>query len=347
VGGEFDSFDSFDCRVLNKYNRKSSRTKILSSFYFSILALFFIIKNRPKFDKYLFVSNPPVLLMFLPFLRINYSILIYDLYPDSLVSSKLLTNTSTPLFRFLHSVFFFSYSRAEFVFCISKFAMTRIGSDVKYTSTVEKVIYSPLWFNADAVFKKKGLAISKSVSSLPIRGKFVITYSGNMGYSHPIEDLVLASDYFDSDSVVFLIIGAGEKMPSIRAMSKTRENVICLDYLDQVDFSYILANSDIGVSCLDSSFSNVSLPSKTFNLLANGIPILAITERSSELSKLVLFHNSGIVVDPGNPDMIFKRLQPAIHSLEIYERMCVNAKKASQSFAPENVNIITNHLVNA
>jgi glycosyltransferase involved in cell wall biosynthesis len=344
IGNEFDSCHLFKSHMLNQYNRKSKVAKALSMVYFSILACVFIVRNKRRFDRFLFVSNPPVLLMLLPFLRINYSILVYDLYPDAIASLGLLKEKSF-VFRVLRKLFSMSYGQSGNIFCISESMIRKIESGLDCAFQDEKFVYSPLWYDSSSQFQGGEPPLPEEILELDLHNNFVITYSGNLGASHPIEDLILAADYFEPESVLILVIGSGERASDLRKMSEARMNVVCLDFLDQATFNYVLACSDIGVSCLDESFSDISIPSKTFNLLANGKPILAIASKSSELANLVRFYNAGVVVPPKNPVQIFKALQPIIHSVEKYRELATNSKKASADYSPENADIIAQHFL--
>jgi glycosyltransferase involved in cell wall biosynthesis len=210
----------------------------------------------------------------------------------------------------------------------------------------KKIIYSPLWYDSGLRSQSDNLtALSDEIVGLDLRKHFVITYSGNLGSSHPIDDLILAADYFVSASVLFLVIGSGERVTDLKEMSESRDNVVCLNPLDQASFDFVLEHTDVGVTCLSESFSDISIPSKTFNLMAKGKPILAVAALSSELANLVRRYNAGVVVRPKNPAQIFQALQPIIQSAARYRELAANSKRASADYSPNNADIIAKHFL--
>jgi glycosyltransferase involved in cell wall biosynthesis len=52
----------------------------------------------------------------------------------------------------------------------------------------------------------------------------------------------------------------------------------------------------------------VSMPSRTYNILAAGKPILALTEDNSELAKVIEEDKVGWIVPPNNPEKLLEMI---------------------------------------
>ncbi len=63
----------------------------------------------------------------------------------------------------------------------------------------------------------------------------------------------------------------------------------------------MLAAADMGLVTLNPEASFSSLPSKTFNVMASGRPILAVTPQEGEVARLIRVAECGWNVLPGSP----------------------------------------------
>ena len=112
-----------------------------------------------------------------------------------------------------------------------------------------------------------------------LENKFVVMYSGNIGYTHSVECLIEVAKNMQTDNdVKFLMIGEGKKKTDLVAQAEEL-NLRNITFLPLQDFNvlpYSLASADLGIITLDENVSRVSVPSKTFNLMAVGVPLLVI-----------------------------------------------------------------------
>jgi colanic acid biosynthesis glycosyl transferase WcaI len=87
---------------------------------------------------------------------------------------------------------------------------------------------------------------------------------------------------------------------------------------------------DIAVISFAQGMSGVSVPSRMYNIMAAGKPILAITDNDSELAMVVREEKIGWVVSPGDIEDLKKVLHEAISSKEQLIGMGERARKAAQ-----------------
>ena len=101
---------------------------------------------------------------------------------------------------------------------------------------------------------------------------------------------------------------------------------------------YSLAAADIAVVTQGRDASKMSVPSKTYNFMSVGAPLLCITGDDSELKRLVNYYKIGKCFKAEQIDEMKNfvwqlKQNPAYHS-ELSE----NTLKASRHFGPENIN---------
>ena len=126
-------------------------------------------------------------------------------------------------------------------------------------------------------------------------GKFVVLYSGNIGYTHDVEVMVEMAEKVRQENISFLIIGQGEKRDSIekRIAEKSLKNCHVLSLQPTEMLPYTFSSADLAVVTLSSFASNLSVPSKTYNYLSAGVPLLCVASDDSELADLVKKYDVG------------------------------------------------------
>ena len=175
-----------------------------------------------------------------------------------------------------------------------------------------------------------------------IGSKFVVLYSGNIGYTHSVEVLVeVAKTMIDDTDVLFLIIGRGKKKREIEQMVKELglTNVMILDYQPVEMLPYSLGAADLGVVTLDENVAAVSVPSKTFNLFAVGAPLLAIATEQTEMYRLLTRYDNGRCIPKSNVADIKKFIQQLKKDLDLHHNMRDNSLKASRDFTVKNAEL--------
>ena len=147
--------------------------------------------------------------------------------------------------------------------------------------------------------------------------KFVFLYAGNMGYPNDIETIVSAAKKLKGNSSIhFIFLGAGVKETWLRRTS-CEQNLTSITILKPKPRSeqlVFLNACDVALVSLVRKMRGVSMPSRTYNILAAGKPILAICEEETELATVIGEEDVGWTVPPGEPELLYAKI------LEIYEQ---------------------------
>ena len=152
----------------------------------------------------------------------------------------------------------------------------------------DKIEVIPIW--TDNTFLKPMLKIENSfLVDLGLEDKFIIMYSGNLGRTHNIEILLDLAEKLSEHPYFFLIIGGGDQYEFIKKEIDHRKltNVKLMPWQTPDKLPLTLAAADIGVVSLGDEGANFSIPSKTFNLMSVGVPILSIASSESALATLI------------------------------------------------------------
>lgn len=320
-------------KYLKSYKRSGNLVKFYSWFVFHLQSLFYIFFKYRKSKLYL-VSNPPINVFTFGMLKREYAYLIYDLYPQVLLENNLIRESS-----WLYNYWIRSnkkmFDNTKHVFTLSD----GMKDQLKYISRPEKVKVVPVWTNTtffNDIPKAENIFIKKN----QIDGKFIVGYSGNLGKTHPVEKIIEIAEYLKKNvDIQFLIIGDGEKklmLEKIQAQKKL-PNLKILDFQATNLFPHVLASFDIGIVTLEINATDLSVPSKTFDLMSAGKPIISLSSHDSELACIV---KTNCIGENFDQTATFKQIAAYIVKLKSnfnnYQEISANSKRSSTNFSQEN-----------
>ena len=195
-----------DVHCFNAYIRGNNIVRFISWLLFAVRSFFYILYRRKKIYSVLSVTNPPLMLFILPLLGVSYSILLYDMYPQILSATKLIKKDSI-LYRLLEKVSCRGYRLSQSVFVLSNGMLDELNNQCE---SVAEAYIVPLWHNMTKQINIPSSNIS-IFKRMGINANFVVMYSGNLGNTHPLEDLILSSDYLSDGDIHILMVGEGAK----------------------------------------------------------------------------------------------------------------------------------------
>jgi glycosyltransferase involved in cell wall biosynthesis len=154
------------------------------------------------------------------------------------------------------------------------------------------------------------------LKDLGLEDKFVFLYAGNMGHPNDVETIIeTARRLRERPEFHFVFLGTGVKEKWIRAAidELKLENIDLLSPKPRSEQIVFLNACDVALVSLVGNMLGVSMPSRTYNILAAGKPMLALTDPASELANVIDEDRVGWHVRPGNADELTQII------LEIYE----------------------------
>jgi colanic acid biosynthesis glycosyl transferase WcaI len=193
---------------------------------------------------------------------------------------------------------------------------------------------------------------NRLLKQLGIEGKIVFQYSGNMGRTHGLETILEAAVLLEGEeSIHFLLIGSGAKRHGVEtylAGSRLR-NVTLLPLQPRQDLSDTLNACDVAIISFVKGTAGISVPSRMYNIMAAGKPILAVADDTSELALVVREENIGWVVRPGDKNALADAIQNAQSAprklKELGERARAAAMKYSRSHAVDSYRSLIDSLL--
>jgi len=167
----------------------------------------------------------------------------------------------------------------------------------------DRIAVIPHWLDTDLIHPMPRQNIFSHENGLNER--LVVLYAGNLGLSQDLETVLEAARRLAHlPELLFLFVGEGSGREQLLNRAAGSENVSILPFQPFERLPEVLASADISLVVLKKGMGSVSLPSKTFSILASGRPLLASVDQGSDTWDLVERSEAGLCVPPEDPSAL-------------------------------------------
>lgn len=306
--------------------------RLVNMFTLGVSVLFKCIKHFRKSDKVLVVTTPPLL----PFVvclaslyrGTEYILLIHDNYPELLVAVDKLKERSllTKITNFFNR---WLYKYASRIIVVGRDMKDLLEKKTKGLDIPIDTITN--WAELESV-EPGPRNNNPLLKELNLLDKFVLLYAGNIGRPNDVETIVKAAEILAKDPMIhFIFLGSGAKKKwLVEEVDKLGlKNITFLDPRPRAEQQIFLNACDIGIVSLVSRMKGVSMPSRTYNIMAAGKPILAIADEDSEIAKVVYEDGVGKLVTPDDVAGLVKAIYELADASEELKKMGIRAREAA------------------
>ncbi len=321
--------------------------RLVNALTISLSILLKSIVKIKRGDIVLVVTNPPPLPFIIALVCMlkgaRFLLLIHDVYPEVLAATGLTSPTSL-LSRTVASVNRWLYRRAERVIVLGRdmeaLAINKVGN------RRDRIVIIPNWADHTEIIPGDRAANSL-LNELNLQDKFVMQYAGNMGRTHGLEYVMAAAKSLQNDPrFQFLFIGSGAKKKFVEDQAKDLSNVTVLGNRPRSDQQNFLNACDISIISFVPGMAGVSVPSRMYNVMASGTPIVAIADPHSELALVVLEEKIGWLVAPNDPVALERALREAASDPSRLEELGNRARSAVElKYTLEAINALYSKMI--
>lgn len=296
------------------------------------LALFKFRRN----EDVMVVTTPPSL----PFITAaaalirgaKYTLLIHDNYPEILIAAGK-TEPDSFLVKILNYANAWLYRRARKIIVVGRDMKELLEAKLEKAGIDGKipVVTIPNWAELEQVEPATRTG-NPLLEELGISDKFVFLYAGNMGYPNDVESFVFCAEKLRKDERFhFIFLGAGVKRKWLETeiSEKKLENISLLTPKPRSEQKIFLNACDVALVSLVRQMWGVSMPSRTYNILAAGKPILALTEEKSEIARVIEDDQIGWSAPPNNENKLLEIIYEVYNNRENLEEMGRRARRAA------------------
>lgn len=296
-------------RVLaTHFNKDRLLLRAVNTLTLTLSISWFALVRFRRADQLLIVTNPPTLPpllgMIARFKQMNAHLLVHDVYPEVLAATGILRPHSIA-YRFLSRVFSATFRAYNSIIVLGRdmadLVQKKIGpQDISGVNRPITVI--PNWGDADEI-----TPIPRDANPFllvnNIQARCIIQFSGNIGRTHDVETILAAAHNLrNRHDIVFLFVGYGGKVRTVSDAIASGElpNVRFLPRQPRDMLGPMLASATATIISFVDEMKGISVPSRMYNVMAAGTPIIAIADPDSELSLTVSEEQSGWVLAPGD-----------------------------------------------
>ena len=280
-------------RVKGVKEDKSSKLSRIKKFMIMSWRLYGVARrNIRKNDKVLMASNPFPLIVLIGHLRryrrFDLKMLVHDIFPEGLFTD---INLPSLAYKMAEKVFNKAYSQVDTLISIGRDMNDILERKCNGQKHQPKIVTIENWGDIEGIKPKEREQ----------DGFIKIQYAGNIGNAQGVGELVEYLYEAGNKKVHLGIWGTGSAEESIKA------RVAELGMEEQVKFygpysrnqqSEVLNDSDISLVTLVKGMYGLGVPSKTYNILAAGKPILYLGEKGTEIWRTVEENQIGYCFEP-------------------------------------------------
>jgi colanic acid biosynthesis glycosyl transferase WcaI len=220
---------------------------------------------------------------------------IQDVFPDAAVETGAITNRH--VIRAASWLERASYRAADAVTVLSADLRANVTAKLpaRRASTVHTI---PNFVDTTRIAPADRMTPYRD--ELGIGAEPVLLYAGNLGFSQSVELLLEAARRLPHITV--LVNGEGVARKALEAQAAELPNVRFASYVPEERLGELLATGDVHAVPLRRGLAKVSVPSKTYSILAAGRPVVAAIDAGTEIPRLLAESGGGIAVPPDDAD---------------------------------------------
>lgn len=255
-------------------------------------------------------------------LKIPHIYSLQDIFPDSLINSKLAKKNGI-LWKIGRIIENFTYKNAEKIIVISESMKINI---INKGVPKEKIKIISNWIDIKNVvqIKREENILFKELK-LNI-DDFIIVYAGNFGAAQGTDILFeVAKKLEKHKKLKFVLFGGGAYFEQAKQKAKTIKNIIINDLLPLEYVSQVYSLGNIALITCKKGTGIAGMPSKTWSIMACNTPIIASFDIKSELSDILKKSSAGKCVEAESVEEL------SIAILEEYEYYLKNGLRKINS----------------
>lgn len=289
--------DISSCQSLNKnivifrtssinLNKDRLSTRVIR-FFIASYKIYRIAKTHIKAeDKVLLVTNPPLLILLIAKLKrkigFDYVLLVHDVFPENMKTAGL--KIPGFILKKTKKIFDSAYAKADKIIVLGRDMKEVIASKIagKGHSNISII---ENWGDVDSIVPKENFATNTDT--------ITIEYAGNIGRGQNLLSFLQLWSKLKNNLIKLSIWGSGAVESSL-TLYANKHNIDSIEFNGPYFRSQqneVLNSCDIALVLLAQGMFGLGVPSKSYNIMAAGKPILYIGDLKSEIA-LIIKENS-------------------------------------------------------
>ena len=316
------------------YNKDGIYRRTLRFICISVILSFKLLWWSRRNDKVFITTNPAPLVLFIALIKcirhFELCLLVHDIFPENVVPAGIIKSERSLYFRMQRRLFDWAYTKSDKIVTIGRDMKERVIQKINNSNSSSQVTVIPNWADSNMFISEM----------MPESTQLVIQYAGNLGRVQGLMDFLTLFHEAECHNVVFSIWGSG-------AIRKELENYCSNIHTDNImlngSFSRgqqkdILRQVDICLIILAEGMYGLGVPSKSYNIMAAGKPVLYIGPKGSEIWRVVEDNGIGYCFEPHDKQAIINFIgHLSVSDREKLAKMGKKAQNLASKFYTEDI----------
>ena len=258
-----------------------------------------LYKSVQKGEPVLIVTNPAPILLIMPLIKrlkkFPLYILVHDVFPENTIPANIISSTKSLSYRILKYFFDSAYRKSDKLIVLGRDMQDVIQKKLGKNKNHTQVTIIENWAQTGIVFPQ-----GKSLELLISSPKIDIQYAGNVGRVQGLQEFLEIFHAARNSDIRLSIWGEGAVKKDLEKYVKVNsvENVIFWRSYSREEQNIVLNNCDLAIVTLADGMYGLGVPSKSYNIMAAGKPILFIGDLNSEIAIMIKQYEIGYCFDP-------------------------------------------------
>jgi glycosyltransferase involved in cell wall biosynthesis len=323
-------------RISDKsFGKNNIISRCLRFLHITFMLLLMLKREARKSDKVLVVTNPAPLLLGMTFLKkrikFDYTILVHDVFPENTIPANIF-KPSNYIYILLKNKFDKAYRAADKLVVLGRDMRDVIVNKIGESSR-DKVVIIENWATSGDISNISHSRLGNS--------EIEIQYAGNIGRVQGLDRIIdIISSTNKRNNIIYSFWGNGALLKHLQEKVKKLglSNVFFKGNFDKCDQYKVMSCCDISLITLSDGMYGLGVPSKAYNIMQAGKPILFIGDVNSEIALTIKEYNIGFVFDSNDTNRIIDFLD-SVTSIDklLLAEMGLRAKKLVESKYTENI----------
>ena len=335
--GETSLIDEDDCKILKlkigniqktNYIEKGISLLTLQRQYIHGINTYF---PNVRFDLVLYATPPVTLCNVVKYVKEKYGAVTYlllkDIWPQGMVDLGIIS-TQSPIYHYFRKKEKRIYAVSDYIGCMSE-------------NNVEYLREHDSWLDANRIevcpnsiepVKPETISTEtknclKDKYGIP-KDKIIFLYGGNLGRPQGLDFLLQAIEQCEDQECFFLIVGDGTEYQKIHdaVEGMDSDKVKLIKYLPKEEYEQIVPISDVGLVFFFFFFTVPNIPSRILSYMQAALPMLAATDRSTDLKRIFERADIGYWCLNGDTKAFLKNVE-MLKDGETRRRMGLNSRE--------------------
>ena len=254
-------------------------------------------------------------------------LLLKDIFPQNAIDLKLFRKNGI-IHNFFRKKEKQLYEISDFIGCMSQ---ANVNYLKKHNPNLDfnKIVINPNSIYPNYVnytLSEKELVRLKY--QIPFDKKIFI-YGGNLGKPQGLGFLLETISLTKRSDVYFVIVGSGTELIRIKLWFKKNKpiNATLIPILPKIDYDKLLAACDVGLIFLNKNFTIPNYPSRLLSYLEMKMPVIAATDKNSDIGIDIEKNKCGFAVLSGNIIEMHNAINRMMNEVNMFNEMKENSWK--------------------